>query len=344
MSDSFDAVLQKAENEEITYDEAVFLFKESENFGAAQKLFQTAVAVRDKEMGRKFQWSGGIASILPCTLDPLCTYCPYWVKPIDALSIDEILTGVKYIIEHGITNFHLSGGSTLNSDGSDVVAIVKQIRTLTDAELTVNVGVGLSYDTLVALKDLGVTKIGSSFEVINSELFSQFKAGDSLEKKKELARQINDLGLGLGTGLLAGLSLAPSRYNDYADFIFYIKQFEHLDSVYVSRFFPNKGTPLENHPRCSTTEGARIMAVMRLVLRNIHIGPAAGWSYDDIPVWVNAGGGNRIGGIHITRVPTYRKPWFLHTVLTYEDRMEYCNTITMARQMLGESGISEVYY
>lgn len=344
MSGTFDEVLQKAETEEITHEEAVFLFKESEDFAAAQKLFQTAVKVRDHEMGRKFQWSGGIASILPCTLDPLCTYCPYWVKPTDALTMKEILTGVQYILEHGITNFHLSGGSSLNSDGSDVVSIVKKIRAVTDAELTVNVGVGLSYDSLVALKDLGVTKIGSSFEVINPEMFSRFKAGDSLEKKKELARLINDLGIGLGTGVLAGLNIAPSRYEDYADFIFYIKQFKHLDSVYVSRFFPNKGTPLENHPRCSTTEGARIMAVMRLVLRNVNIGPAAGWSYDDIPIWVNAGGGNRIGGIHITRVPTYRKPWFLHTALKYEDRIEYCNTIPMAEQILKESGITEIVY
>ncbi len=341
---SFDAILQKSENEEITHDEAVYLFKESENFGNAQKLFQAAVNVRDQEIGRKFQWSGGIASVLPCTLDPLCSYCPYWVKPSDALSMHEILTGAKYIMRHGITNFHLSGGTTLSSDGSDVVSIVEQIRTLTDAELTVNVGAGLSYEALVSLKDLGVKKVGSSFEVINPKLFSQLKAGDSLEKKKELARQINDLGLGLGTGLLAGLNLEPSRYKDYADFIFYIKQFENLDSVYVSRFLPNKGTPMENHPRCSTTEGARIIAIMRLVHRKINIGPAAGWSYDDIPVWVNAGGGNRIGGIHISRVPTYRRPWFLHTALSYEDRMEFCNTIPMAGPMLGEIGITEVVY
>ncbi len=344
MDFSFEHILQRSETEEITAEEALFLFTETENYGKAQQLFKTAAFVRDQEKGRRFQWSGGVATILPCTLDPLCSYCPYWVKPSNALTIDEILTGVRYLNEHGITNFHLSGGTTLESDGSDVVSIVEKIREISDSEITVNVGAGLSMDSLLALKDLGVTKIGSSFEVINPALFSQFKAGDSLEKKKELARQINDLGLGLGTGMLAGLNLEPSRYQDYVDFIFHVKQYENLESVYVSRFFPNKGTPLENHPRCSTIEGARIIAVMRLILRTIDIGPAAGWSYDDIPVWVNAGGGNRIGGIHISRVPTYKKPWFLHTAVKYENRMEYCNTIPIAGPLLAEVGITDLYY
>ncbi|PWR71715.1 radical SAM protein [Methanospirillum lacunae] len=344
MNFSFESILKQAESDEITSDEAVFLFKETENFAKAQQLFITAAHVRDSEKGRSFQWSGGIATILPCTLDPLCAYCPYWVKPSTALTIDEILTGVRYLDEHGITNFHLSGGTTLTSDGSDVVSIVEEIRKISKSEITVNVGAGLSLASLVALKDLGVTKVGSSFEVINPKLFSKFKAGDSLEKKKALAQQISDLGFGLGTGMLAGLNIEPSRYQDYADFIFHVKQYENLESVYVSRFFPNKGTPLENHPRCSTTEGARIIAIMRLVLRNIDIGPAAGWSYDDIPVWVNAGGGNRIGGIHISRVPSYKKPWFLHTAVKYENRMEYCNTIPVAGAMLAEVGITDIRY
>ncbi len=344
MSDSFEAILRKAETEEISPDEALFLFKETEKYQKAQQLFQTAVKVRDQEKGRKFQWSGGIASILPCTLDPLCSYCPYWVKPSQALTVDEILDGVRYLNEHGISNFHLSGGTTLDSNGHEVVSIVEKIRSISDSEITVNVGAALSRDTLIALMKLGVTKIGSSFEVINPGLFSQFKAGDSLEKKMKLAREINELRLGLGTGMLAGLNLEPSRYQDYVDFIFHVKQYEHLESVYVSRFFPNKGTPLEKHPRCSTTEGARIIAVMRLILRSIDIGPAAGWSYDDIPVWVNAGGGNRIGGIHISRVPTYKKPWFLHTAITYQNRMEFCNTIPVAGPLLAEIGIDEVVY
>lgn len=344
MDDRLSTVLERAETEAITADEALYLFKATEDYAKAQQLFQTAVRVRDRERGRVFQWSGGIASILPCTLDPLCSYCPYWVKPSHALTMDEIFTGVRYLQEQGITNFHLSGGTSLSSDGSEVVAMVEQIRQISDAELTVNVGAALSHDSLVALRNLGVAKITCSFEIIQPELFSRFKAGDSLEKKKEFASQINDLGFGLGTGMLAGLNLDESRYQDYTDFIFHVKGYQHLESVYVSRFFPNKGTPLEHHPRCSTVEGARIIAVMRLALRHVNIGPAAGWSYDDIPVWVNAGGGNRIGGVHITRVPTYKKPWFLHNVVTYRDRMEYCNTIPVAGPILAEVGITEICY
>ncbi len=124
---------------------------------------------------------------------------------------------------------------------------------------------------------------------------------------------------------------------------FFARQFKNLKSIYVSRFFPVCGTPLEDHPRCSTIEGSRIIAIARLVLRDIDIGPAAGWSYDDIPMWVMAGGGNRIGGVHVNRVPGYRNNWYLHSALSYHDRMEFRNTIETAGRLLKETGIDVVY-
>ena len=136
-----------------------------------------------------------------------------------------------------------------------------------------------------------------------------------------LAETIQKHGIGLGSGLLAGLNTDPSRYEDYVRFMFYLKGFQNLESVYVSRFFPFKDTPMENHPRCSAMEGSRIIAIMRLVFRDVDIGPAAGWSYDDIPMWVMAGGGNHIGGISREQGPYARNNWYSDTALEYRDRM-----------------------
>ena len=335
-------ILEKAADEPISPDEALFLFHASENYVNATKLFEVASGVRDREMGRIFRWSGGIASILPCRLDPLCSYCSYWDKPRDQLTIDEILAGVRYIEDHGLTNFHLSGGTTLGDEGKEVLDIVRNIRAVSHSELTVNVGAALSEETIVELKKLGVSRIGSSFETINPKLFTVLKAGDSLEAKKRLAETIDAHGIGLGSGLLAGLTTDASRYKDYVDFMFYMKSFKNLQSLYVSRFFPFKDTPMENHPRCSVMEGSRIIAIMRLALRNIDIHPAAGWSYDDIPLWVMAGGGNHIGGIHVNRAPTRRNNWYLHTALDYHDRMEYRNTMPTAARLLAEVGITDI--
>lgn len=341
----YNPILQKALDEPIDYDEALYLFKETENAVKAQDLFRTAVAVRNTEIGNTFRWSGGIASVLPCKLQPLCSYCPYWTKDTtQPLTIDEIITGVQYIEEQGLKEFHLSGGTDRHSDGGDIVEIVRTIVPLTSADITVNVGAAISEEKIGELKQLGVKRIGASFETVNRDLFRKVKAGDSFDAKVKLAEMINDAGLEFGTGMLAGLTTEPERYKDYVDFMFFIRRFRNLKSVYVSRFFPVTGTPMAEHPRCSTMEGSRIIAIMRLVLRDIDIGPAAGWSYDDIPMWAMAGGGNRIGGVHINRIPGYKNNWFLHSALEYHDRMEYRNTIPTASKLLKESGIEKVVF
>lgn len=338
-------ILEKALKEPIDQEEALFLFTETEDAAKAQELFRTAVRVRNSAIGNTFRWSGGIASVLPCLLQPLCAYCPYWTKDTTVpLTIDEIKEGVRYIEAQGLKEFHLSGGTNRQSDGSDIVEIVRAIAPMTKAHITVNVGAALSEKSILELKSLGVKRIGASFETANRDLFRRYKSGDDFDAKVKLAHMIGDAGLEFGTGMLAGLSREPSRYQDYVDFMFFVRQFRNLKSVYVSRFFPVKGTPLENHPRCSTMEGARIIAIMRLVLRDIDIGPAAGWSYDDIPMWVMAGGGNRIGGVHINRVPGYRNNWYLHSALDYHDRMEFCNTIETAGPLLKEAGIAKVVF
>lgn len=341
----YERILHKALDEPIDYDEALYLFKISEDIGKAQDLFRTAVTVRNNEIGNTFRWSGGIASVLPCKLKPLCSYCPYWTKDTtQPLTMDEIKVGVEYIEKHGLKEFHLSGGTDLGSDGQDIVEIVREIVPLTKANITVNVGAAISEENILELKKLGVTRIGASFETANRDIFKKVKAGDDFDAKIKLANMINDAGLEFGTGMLAGLNTDPSRYKDYVDFMFFVRQFRNLKSVYVSRFFPVKGTPMVDHPRCSTMEGSRIIAIMRLVLRNIDVGPAAGWSYDDIPMWVMAGGGNRIGGVHINRTPAYRNNWYLHSALDYHDRMEFRNTLETDLRLLKECGIENVIY
>jgi biotin synthase len=341
----YNEILDKALKEPLGRDEALFLFTETEDATKAQQLFSTAARVRNAEMGNTFHWSGGIASVLPCLLQPLCAYCPYWIKDTDQpLTIDEIQEAVRYIEAQGLREFHLSGGTNRQSDGHDIVEIVRAITPLTKADITVNVGAALSQKSIQELKDLGVKRIGASFETVNRDLFRKYKSGDDFDAKVKLADMINNAGLEFGTGMLAGLNTGPTRYQDYVDFMFFISRFPNLKSMYVSRFLPVRGTPLENNPRCSTMEGSRIIAITRLVLRDIDIGPAMGWSYDDIPMWVMAGGGNRVGGVHINRVPGYRPNWYLHSALDYHDRMEFCNTISIASPLLKEAGVEKVVF
>jgi biotin synthase len=353
----FEEILKKAESEAITRDEALHLFCKTENYSQAQELFRVASIVRNNTLGTTFKWTAGVATLFVCKVRPLCLYCPYFTQPKEPLAMAEILKGVKYIQEQGIKDFHLSGGTALGSDGKEMVGIVRTIRAEFGSQFTIAVdcGIALSLDSIIEFKKLGVTHINIAFETINERLFNKTKPGDSLETKKKLAKMIDGVGMGLSSMLLAGLGCKncggdcsidnpePSRYEDYVAFMFYLKQFMNLKEVYVSRFFPQQGTPMENHPRCSAMEGARIIAIMRLVLRDKVIRAAAGWSYDDIPLWVSAGGGNRIGGVHVNRTPHYQNNWYLHQALKCQEGLEYRNTIATDARILKEMGMSVTY-
>lgn len=197
----------------------------------------------------------------------------------------------------------------------------------------------MSLETLTKLKHLGVYRVSSVFETVNPEIFRRTKPGDDLAAKKQFAQRIGAAGLKLGTGVMAGLSPEETKYQDYVDFMFHVKQYKHLQYVYVTKFTPYKGIPLKNHPACSVQEAARVIAVMRLVLPNIDIGAAAGWNANDFPSPLLAGAGNKASGIHINRTPGWKKGTSADGCL-YKDNMEYRNTMEAVKQYHQELGIN----
>ncbi|MBU5434984.1 radical SAM protein [Pseudoflavonifractor sp. MSJ-37] len=349
MDDELIQVLERAKERPIGREEALFLFRHTEGDEEAAALFAAARAVRDKVKGRRIRMTGGIASVLRCDLKPNCIYCPYWRElGKDPLSIDEILKAVEYITSHGIRDFHLSGGTTLGSDGADILAIVRAIDKagFHDVEIDVNCGAAMSLDTLLELKELRVKMVRSVFETLNPKVFARMKPGDSLEAKKRFAQDICDAGIGFGTGILAGLSPQETKYEDYVDFLFQIKGYPRLKSLYVSKFYPFNGILLKDRPACSAREAGRVVAVARLVLPEIDIGGAQGWwATKGGPTSLEAGGGNSALGIHIDRTPGYidtekaaREEGF-----EYRDGMEFRNTIAQVEQYYKEQGM-EIYY
>jgi biotin synthase len=360
MPTTFKEILAKAAKTTINRQEALQLFQETEDDKKAEEMFRAASAVRDEVKGKTFKWSAGIASVLECNLKPHCLYCPYWVDPKDPLTIPEIVAAAQYIEAQGIREFHLSAGTTLGSDGQEMVEIVRSIRSdgKVRCAITINCGAALSQNAINELKKMGVISISSVFETANRKLFKQVKPGDDFNAKNQLAKMINNAGLEMGSGLLAGLGCrscmkkcaVPMRgapeifgYEDYVKFIFKMKTYKNLTNLYVSRFLPYHGVPMDSHPRCSAMEGARIIAVMRLVLRTVDIRLANGWSREETPLWVAAGGGNNVLGVHINRSAEYkRQTGISQDNVENHHNVEYRNTMALTTKLLRELGISVV--
>lgn len=349
MIQEVEAILQQSLTRSPTRDEALFLLEHTTDDEEAEALYATARKVREQERGNEFRICGGVAMVLRCNLKPYCLYCPYWREQGKVpLTLDEIIKAVEYMNGRGIRDFHLSGGTTLGSEGKDILSIVKGIYEagFRDVSIDVNCGAAMSVDTLLELKQYNVKLVRSVFETLNPQVFRTMKPGDDLEKKKAFARAIGEAGLELGTGLLAGLSPEETKYQDYVDFLFEVKDYPHLRSLYVSKFYPYDTIALKGYQTCSSQEAARVIALARLILRDVNIGGAQGWGERKsekqvTPLW--AGAGNGFLGVHISRTPAYIDITKQGPHVTYRDGMEYRDNIEPLREYYHSLGIKTVF-
>ncbi|WP_019849909.1 ATP-binding cassette domain-containing protein [Desulfitobacterium sp. PCE1] len=199
----------------------------------------------------------------------------------------------------GIQQFHISGGTDLD-EGYDeqLLELVRKIKARSGLKLEINLGPSFRKETILELKKLGIDSITSSLECNAPEVFAAAKPGDSLERRRELLQCCEEVDIPSRSMMLLGLGETDE---DRIEHLFFMKQFEKLYQLRLSRFMPFPGTPYKDRPRCSPWDSALITAMARLVLPNVEICLAAGNSTDDIPLWYLAGGGNQLLGVSLTR-------------------------------------------
>lgn len=339
----FDSLLEELAMRPPTREEALFLLQATEGDArASEKLYATARGVRRALTGDVFRFTGGIASVLRCTLKPLCSYCPYWRdRGGEPLSRDAIAAAAVRMQEEGLKSFHLSGGTTLGSDGEEMLEIVQAIHDagVVGMGINVNCGAALSVGTMRRMRELGVTSVGAVFEITNPEVFARVKPGDDLERKMEFARDIGRAGLALSSGMMAGLGPAETRLEDYVGTLFDIARFPHLKSLYVSKFRPDPSIPMKDWPRCSVEEGMRVVAVARLVLRERDVTTAAGWDEEERAQGIRAGAGNGLFAFSANRKVGYWKDSF-GPCEKADGEVEYRDTRAEKRRFAERCGVA----
>lgn len=326
-------------------EDAYILLKESgrseEN---AERLFETARAIRKKHTGDVFHFSGGIGAVLPCNLKPLCSYCPYWRQPgRKQVPLEAIVEGARFFQREKVRSFHLSGGTTLGSEGLDVLEIIQGIWDggVRNIDIMVNCGAAMSKDTILAIKEMGVKSIGATFETTDPEVFAKTKPGDDLGKKLQFANDIGACGVGLATGLMAGLGDADedTRLHQYAKSLEDVQRFTTLKSLYISKFTPVSTIPMRDHPPCSLNEAARYLAVARLMLQKIEISCAAGWMGAERQYAMHAGAGNSLFALSVNFKADYWDKFGVAPIHT-KDCIEYHDTRPQYRTAAASQGFT----
>ena len=263
---------------------------------ALDALCAAASRVRDREMAGRDEVEAGINNVVPCCLRPLCRYCPYWRGGgARVTGLDELLGYVRYLREQtDIRQFHLSGGSLRGGADCGIVGVVEAIRAagFDDMRVVVNCGASLSDEGLRRLAQLGVLRVFSVVETTDPAVFAHAKPGDDLAEKLGFARRVARAGIAVGTGLMAGLATPHARCEEYVCSVFDVAELPGLAAMYVSRFRPAPGIDMAAHPECPTDEARALVALARLVLRDVHIRAAAGWRPSERALADAAGAGS----------------------------------------------------
>ncbi|MEG2533247.1 MAG: radical SAM protein [Gordonibacter sp.] len=294
---AFSQLLEEMGKRPPSLEETIWLFRAVD--GSAQALAalcEVAARVRDREMNGRDEVEAAFNSVVPCLLRPLCCYCPYWRdENQELMSVEEIVQQVRYLREETeVRQFHLSGGSLRGPEDCGVVGIVEAIRDagFVDMDVVVNCGASFSDADLARLKELRVKRVFSVFETTNPQVFSATKPGDDLDEKRRFAARIAQAGMEVGSGIMAGLGPVDTRFEDYAKALSDLAALENLSCVYVSKFRHAARILMNDHPECPLDEALALIAMARLVLREVHIRAAAGWCAKDQVRATGAGAGS----------------------------------------------------
>ena len=279
----FEEVLKNAREDEITKEEALYLFQKTQSWDRALLLSETASKVRDEEVGRVCKLMGFICCITHCTTDPVCKYCFRWASeksfaPEAVLNAEELANAVTAIEERGIKRVELAGGTLWGEDGTNTtINAVEVARKVSNLELWINNGPSFTEDDVFKFKDLGVEGIACNFETINKNIFKDFRQGDSLEHRKKIVEATEKAELGIDNTLMIDLGEQLGQhqpYQDWVDFLYYFKQFNNFRILEAHPFRPIKASPIQDYPPGSSFEAAKTKAIGRLIFRDINIAGA----------------------------------------------------------------------
>jgi biotin synthase len=328
----FESSLSRLVSDPTDQDLALKVLEQSANPTNALRLFNEASRIRDESIGRDFWWTAGISQVMPCALDPLCTYCQSFYKSKTLL--EDIVAAAKTIAGFGFQHMHLSGGANLQGYNAEALEMVQAIRAACDIDIEVNLGPSLDRAGVLALKEAGVTNIASSIEVLNQDLFAKFKPGDSREKRIGLMSICEEEGVWIKGMILVGLG---ESLKDRLDHLYFLRGYKRMRDVRLSRYFPFPGVT-SGGERCSPWETARMVAMARILMPNADIGLANGNGTDDLPLCILAGGGNQVGGAMVSLRGMRDAPPPSAIVVKVNDRVTVVNRIPLISSYLRGMG------
>ena len=256
-------------DKEVSQEEIVKLLKSDDEL-----LFEYADECRKKYVGDEVHLRGLIEFSSICK--NTCKYCGLncYNKKLERyrLSEDEITDFARKGVEYGYRTIVLQSGEDAYFTQDKMVHIIKEIKKMNIA-LTLSLG-EKAYEEYKAYKDAGADRYLIRIETTDQDLYHELHPGMSYENRVECLKNLQKLGFETGSGCLVGL---PNQtIESLANDVLFFKE-NNFDMIGVGPFIPHPETPLWTGKDTKEDKekrfnlALRVMAVIRLLLKNINI-------------------------------------------------------------------------
>lgn len=231
-------------------------------------LFSLADKIRKENVGDEVHLRGLIEFSNICKR--ACKYCGLRCenKDIDRYRIepDDIIFYAQKAVDMGYKTIVLQSGEDEYYSRELLCKIIKGIKTL-DVALTLSIG-ERSFEDYKAFKDCGADRYLIRIETTDKELYKKMHPHMSFENRVRCLKDLGKLGYEVGTGCLVGLP--GQTIESLANDILFFKEIN-ADMVGIGPFIAHPHTPLKDCLNGDFTLALKVMALTRILLKNINI-------------------------------------------------------------------------
>ena len=231
-------------------------------------LFSLADKIRKENVGDEVHLRGLIEFSNICKRT--CKYCGLRCenKDIDRYRIepDNIIFYAQKAVDMGYKTIVLQSGEDEYYSRELLCKIIKGIKTL-DVALTLSIG-ERCFDDYKAFKDCGADRYLIRIETTDKELYKKMHPHMSFENRVRCLKDLGKLGYEVGTGCLVGLP--GQTIESLANDILFFKEIN-ADMVGIGPFIAHPHTPLKDCLNGDFTLALKVMALTRILLKNINI-------------------------------------------------------------------------
>lgn len=231
-------------------------------------LFSLADKTRKEYVGDEVHLRGLIEFSNICKRQ--CKYCGLRSedKYIDRyrISKDDIISYAEHAANMGYKTIVLQSGEDEYYNTDLMCEIIEGIKKLGVA-LTLSIG-EKTYEEYKAFKDAGADRYLIRIETTDRNLYKQMHPNMDFDNRVRCLKDLGRLGYEVGTGCLVGLP--EQTIESLVEDILFFKEIN-ADMVGIGPFIPHPHTPLKDEQTGSFTLALKVMALTRILLKDINI-------------------------------------------------------------------------